>query len=186
MSGITSAINTALSGLQLSEAGISTVSNNLANSTTSGYAAESVNATTAVGAPDQPGNGVQTAQIVRAASGFAAAQLRNANSASAAASSQSTALTSLSNALTNNGDVQTAINQFFEDVSTLASNPTSTAQRQTVLSDAQTVTSSFQSAAAEHRHHRRLGERIPLHRHHLGQQPAQPACHHQQRAGADA
>lgn len=147
MSGITSAITTALSGLELSEAGISTVSNNIANSTTSGYAAESVNATTSVGAPNQPGNGVQTAQIVRAASGFAAAQLRNANSASAAASSQSTTLTSLSNALTNNGDVQTAINQFFENVSTLASNPTSTAQRQTVLSNAQTVTSSFQSAA---------------------------------------
>lgn len=147
MSGITSAISTALSGLDLFEAGISTVSNNIANSTTSGYASESVNATTAVGAPNQPGSGVQTAQIVRAASGFAAAQLRNANSANAAASAQSTALTSLSNALTNNGNVQTATNQFFQDISTLASNPTSTAQRQTVLSDAQTVTSSFQSAA---------------------------------------
>ncbi len=147
MSGITSAISTALSGIDLFEAGISTVSNNIANATTSGYAAETVNSTTSVGAPNQPGNGVQTAQIVRASSGFAAAQLRNANTASTAASAQSTALTSLSNALTNNGDVQTALNQFFQDVSTLASNPTSTAQRQTVLSDAQTATSTFQSAA---------------------------------------
>ncbi len=40
-----------------------------------------------------------------------------------------------------------AINQFFQDISTLAANPTSAAQRQTVLSDAQTVTSAFQSAA---------------------------------------
>jgi flagellar hook-associated protein 1 FlgK len=147
MSGITSAINTALSGIQLFEAGITTVSNNLANATTSGYSAESVNSTTAAGAPGQPGSGVQPAQIVRAASGFAAAQLRNANSANAAASAQSTSLTSISNALTNNGNVQTTINQFFQDISTLAANPTSTAQRQTVLSDAQTVTSSFQSAA---------------------------------------
>ncbi len=148
MSGITNAINTALSGLQLFEAGISTVSNNLANATTSGYSAESVDATTAVGAPGQPGDGVQAATITRAASGFAAAQLRNANAANAAATAQSTSLTSISNALTNNGNIQTAINQFFQDISTLAANPTSAAQRQTVLADAQTVTSSFQSASS--------------------------------------
>jgi flagellar hook-associated protein 1 FlgK len=148
MSGISNAINTALSGLQLFEAGISTVSNNLANATTSGYAAESVDALTAVGAASQPGDGVQSATITRAASGFAAAQLRNANTASAAATAQSTSLTTISNALTNNGDIQTSINQFFQDISTLAANPTSAAQRQTVLADAQTVTSSFQSATS--------------------------------------
>ena len=147
MSGITNAIYSALSGLELFEAGISAVSNNLANASTSGYSVESVNAQTQTGAAGQPGAGVEAAQIIRAASGFAAAQLRNANTANAAASAQSTALTALSNALTNNGDVQTAINQFFEDISTLASEPTSAAQRQTVLADAQTITSSFQSAA---------------------------------------
>ncbi len=148
MSGIANAINTALTGLQVFEAGISTVSNNLANATTAGYAAESVDAQTATGAPGQPGAGVQPAQIIRASTGFAAAQLRNANTANAAASAQSTALTAISNALTNNGDIQTAINQFFQDISTLAANPTSAAQRQTVLADAQTVTSSFQTAAS--------------------------------------
>ncbi|HUW80212.1 MAG TPA: flagellar basal body protein, partial [Acidocella sp.] len=147
MSGITSAINTALSGLQLFEAGISTVSNNLANESTPGYAVETVNAATAASTPGQPGNGVQAPQIIRAASGFAAALLRGANSASQAASNQASQLTTISNALTNNGDVQTAINQFFQDISTLAANPNSAAQRQTVLADAQTVTSSFQSAA---------------------------------------
>lgn len=147
MSGITSAINTALSGLQLFEAGISTVSNNLANESTPGYAVETVNAATAASTPGQPGNGVQAPQIIRAASGFAAALLRGANSASQAASNQATQLTTISNALTNNGDVQTAINQFFQDISTLAANPNSAAQRQTVLADAQTITGSFQSAA---------------------------------------
>lgn len=147
MSGITNAMNTALSGLQLFEAGISTVSNNLANATTSGYSSESVNAQTAVGAAGQPGAGVEPAQINRAAAGFAAAQLRNANTANASASALSTSLTAISNALTNNGDVQTAINQFFSDFSTLASNPSSTALRQTVLSDAQNITGSFQTAS---------------------------------------
>ena len=148
MSGITNAMSTALSGLELFQTGISTVSNNLANITTSGYSAETVNAQTQASATGQPGAGVQPAQITRAASGFAAAQLRTANAAGAAASSQSTALTALSNALTNNGDVQTTLNQFFQDISTLASNPASTAQRQTVFSDAQSIISSFQSAAA--------------------------------------
>ncbi|MCB5945813.1 FlgK family flagellar hook-associated protein [Acidocella sp. KAb 2-4] len=147
MSGITSAINTALSGLDLFETGIATVANNISNANTPGYSAETANAATAVGVANQPGSGVQPAQIIRAASGLAAAQLRNANSASAAATAQSTALTNLSNALTNNGDVQSAINQFFGDISTLAANPTSNAQRQTVLSDAQIVTGTFQSAA---------------------------------------
>lgn len=147
MSGLTNAINSALSGLELFEAGISTVSNNLANATTNGYAVESVNAQTQVVGKGQAGGGVQPAQITRAAAGFAAAQLRNANSADKAASAQSTALTAISNALTDNGNVQTAVNQFFEDISTLASEPDNTAQRQTVLSDAQSVTSAFQTAS---------------------------------------
>jgi flagellar hook-associated protein 1 FlgK len=147
MSGISSAMNTALSGLQLFEAGISTVSNNLANQSVPGYAAETVSANTATTAAGLPGTGVTAPQIVRAANGFAASLLRSANSASQAASNQSTALTTLSNALTNNGDVQSSVNQFFLDISTLAANPTSTAQRQTALSDAQNVASSFSSAA---------------------------------------
>ncbi len=147
MSGITGAMNTALSGLKLFEAGISSVSNNLANATTAGYSVENVNATTAAGTLGQAGSGVQAPQILRAASGFAAGLLRTANSASQAASNQAASLTTISNALTNNGNVQTSINQFFQDVSTLAANPTSAAQRQTVLADAQTVTGSFQSAA---------------------------------------
>lgn len=73
--------------------------------------------------------------------------MRTANSASAAASTTSSALTGLSDALTDNGDIQTAINQFFLDVGTLASNPTSAAQQQTVISDGQTIAGSFQSAA---------------------------------------
>jgi len=147
MSGIAGAINTALSGLELFEAGINAVSNNLANQATPGYTVESVTANTQDGPVGQPGDGVQPAVLTRAASGFAAAQLRAANAASAAATAQATNLTSISNALTNNGDVQTAINQFFQDVSTLAADPTSAAQRQTVLADAQSVTSSFQNAA---------------------------------------
>jgi flagellar hook-associated protein 1 FlgK len=148
MSGITAAINTALTGLNAFQAGIDTVSNNLANQATPGYAVETVSTSTLVGQAGQPGAGVQAPLISRAANGFAAGLLNAANAASQAASTQSTQLTAISNALQNNGDVQTSINQFFLDVSSLAANPTSAGLGQTVLGDAQTVVGSFQTAAS--------------------------------------
>jgi flagellar hook-associated protein 1 len=147
MSGLVGAINTALTGLNAFEAGITTVSENLANATTAGYAVEGVNILTAEDVPGEAGSGVQSPQITRAADGFAAGVLRTANSAGSAASVQAISLTDISNALQNNGNIQTSINQFFEDVSNLASDPTSTGAQQTVLSDAQVITGSFQSAA---------------------------------------
>jgi len=148
MSGLIGAIDIASTGVQSFEQGIATVSQNVANQTTAGYAVQSVATTTLVNhTPGSPGNGVQSA-ISRAADGFAASVLRNATSANQAAGVSATSLTNLSNALTNNGDVQSQVNQFFLDVSTLAGNPTSAAQRQTVLSDAQTVAGAFQSASS--------------------------------------
>jgi flagellar hook-associated protein 1 FlgK len=148
MSGITAAINTALSGLTAFEAGINTVSNNLANQATPGYAVESVSTGTLAGPAGQPGVGVSAPVVTRAANGFAASLLRTANAASQAASTQSAQLTTISNALQNNGNVQSALNQFFLDFGTLAANPSSAALGQTVLGDAQNVTGSFQSAAS--------------------------------------
>jgi flagellar hook-associated protein 1 FlgK len=148
MSGIIGAINTALSGIEAFEAGINTVSNNLANETVNGYAAESVDLTTQIGGSGPAGDGVQSPVVTRAADGFAAGVLRTANTANQAATALSTNLANISSAVLNNGDIQTTMNQFFEDISTLAANPSSSGARETVLSDAQTVASSFQSAAS--------------------------------------
>jgi len=147
MSGITSAMNTALSGLDLFEAGIETVSNNLTNSTISGYSVESVNAAEVAEGAGKPGAGVTAPVVVRAADSFAASQLYLANSQNAAATNAATQLTNISNALTNNGDVQTAVDQFFNDMSTLAADPTSSGDAETVLADAQEVVSAFQNAS---------------------------------------
>jgi len=148
MSGLTGAMNTALTGLDAFDAGITTVSENLTNASTPGYAVESVSTVTAQDIPGQPGVGVEAPQISRAADGFAAGVLRTANTAGQAASVQSTALTDISNALQNSGDIQSTMNQFFDDLGTLAAAPTDQGAQQTVLSDAQSVTGSFQSAAA--------------------------------------
>jgi flagellar hook-associated protein 1 FlgK len=147
MSGLIAAVDTALTGIEAFVDGIGTVSQNVANQTTAGYAEETLNLTTVDDpAPSTVGDGVQS-QVTRVADGFAAGVLRTANSANTAASTASTSLTNISSALTNNGDVQSAVNQFFLDVGTLAANPTSDAQQQTVISDATSVTDAFQSAA---------------------------------------
>jgi len=78
----------------------------------------------------QTGDGVQAGRSFGLRVGLPAGLLRSANSANQAASLQSSQLTTISDALTNNGDVQSAIDQFFQDVGTLAANPTSAAQRQ--------------------------------------------------------
>jgi flagellar hook-associated protein 1 FlgK len=147
MSGLIGAVDTALTGLEAFVDGISTVSQNVANQTTPGYGEESLNLTTVDDTTSGTvGDGVQS-QVSRVADGFAASVLRTANSSDSAARTTSNSLTNISNALSNNGDVQSAINQFFLDVGTLAANPTSDAQQQTVISDARSVTDAFQSAA---------------------------------------
>jgi flagellar hook-associated protein 1 FlgK len=147
MSGLIGAVNTALTGLEAFVDGIGAVSENVANQTTAGYAQETLNlATVSDGTPGTAGDGVGS-QVARVSDGFAAGVLRTANSANSAASTTSSSLTNISDALTNNGDVQTAMNQFFLDVGTLAANPTSDAQQQTVISDAKSVTDAFRSAA---------------------------------------
>jgi flagellar hook-associated protein 1 FlgK len=147
MSGLIAAVNTALSGLEAFVDGIGTVSQNVANQTTPGYAQETLVPTTVDDpTPGTVGDGVQS-QVTRVADGFAAGVLRTANSANTAASTTSSSQTNISDALVNNGDVQSAVNQFFLDVGTLAANPTSDAQQQTVISDAQSVTDAFQSGA---------------------------------------
>ena len=147
MSGIIGAINTALSGIEAFESGINTVSNNLANETVSGYAAESVDLTTQVDLSNGSGFGVQSPVVTRAADGFAAGVMRTATTANQAASTLATNLAGISSALLNNGDIQTSMNQFFQDVGTLAANPSSAGARETVLSDAETVSGTFQTAA---------------------------------------
>jgi len=148
MSGLTGAVYTALTGLDAFETGIGIISQNLANQATPGYGIESTDLTTAVGTAGQPGSGVQTPVVSRVADGFSAGLLRGATTSNSAATALSSSLTGISNALQNNGDIQSAINQFFLDIGTLASDPSSQAKQQTVLADAQTVTSTFQSASA--------------------------------------
>ncbi|MEE3501351.1 FlgK family flagellar hook-associated protein [Acidiphilium acidophilum] len=148
MSGLNSAMLTALTGLDAFSSGINMVGNNIANQATSGYAVESLNPQSSDYGASPGGSGViDPALISRVSDQFAAARLNSATSAQSAAASLSAALSTIDQALSGNGNIQTAASTFFGDLSTLSSEPTNSAQASTVLADGQGVISAFQSAA---------------------------------------
>lgn len=148
MSGLTGAINAALSGIDVFEQGIQTVGNNISNQATPGYAERTVLLATSAFGSGRAGSGViDPATVQRAADAFAAGRLNAATSANQAAQTLSGALSSIGQSLQGNGDVHGAGNQFFADLATLASDPTNSSQAQTVIADAQGIVSAFNAAA---------------------------------------
>ena len=148
MSGLTGAMFTALSGLDAFSKGTETVSNNVANQATSGYAVESLAPQTVGNPSSSAGSGVaDPAAVRRAADGFAAARVNTATATNQGAQSLASALSTIDQAFTGNGNVHGAASTFFANLSTLASEPTNAAQASTVAADAQALVGAFQSAA---------------------------------------
>lgn len=148
MSGLTGAMFTALSGLDAFSKGTETVSNNVANQATSGYAVESLAPQTVGNSSSGAGSGVLDPPAVRrAADGFAATRVYAATATSQGAQSLASALSTIDQAFTGNGNIHSAASTFFADLSTLASEPTNAAQASTAIADAQTLVGAFQSAA---------------------------------------
>jgi flagellar hook-associated protein 1 len=148
MSGLTAAINAALSGIEAFEEAIQTVSTNISNETTQGYALRTVMTETSAFGSSGAGSGVIDPAIVqRAADGFAAARLNSATAANESAQTLSTALSAIDQALQGSGDINGAANSFFSDLTTLASEPTSAAQAATTLADAGNLVDTFQAAS---------------------------------------
>ncbi len=148
MSGLTAAINAALSGIDAFEESIQTVSTNISNETTQGYALRTVETETSAYGSSGAGSGViDPASVLRAADGFAAQRLYSATSANEAAQTLSAALSAIDQALQGSGDINTAADTFFADLSTLASEPTNSAQADTTLADAENLANTFQAAS---------------------------------------
>lgn len=147
MSGLTGAVNAALSGIDAFQEGIQTVGNNISNQTTPGYAVRSLMPETSAYGSGMAGSGVvNPVAVQRAAASFAASRLNAATSANQAAQTLSAALSAIDQSLQGNGDVHGTTNQFFADLSTLASDPTNASQAETVIADAQNIVSAFQTA----------------------------------------
>lgn len=148
MTGLSSAVSAALSGLNDFAEGIGAVGNNIANQSTEGYATRSVETQTARDRATAAGAGVvDPALVKRVSDSLQAANVYRATAANSAAGARAAALKAIDQAFTGNGDIQGAASTFFADLGTLASDPTNAAQISTVLADAQGLSGTFNSAA---------------------------------------
>ncbi|MCJ2015361.1 flagellar hook-associated protein FlgK [Methylobacterium sp. J-076] len=140
------ALWTATAGLKATQAAISVVSQNVANSGTAGYVRRTIDTVASA-----PGNtGVSTGVVTRSFDAAALKQLR-AETAGAAYTSTRSGITTQLDKLYGTPGTATALdgtfNAFTQSLQELTASPTSAAARNTVLSNASTLASQINSAA---------------------------------------
>lgn len=145
-------LQTALSGLEAAQAAIDTTGQNIANASTPGYSRQTVNLTerseltipalsSVTGDGSQFGTGVDITSITRIRDQFLDSQYRSQNSTENGQNTSSTILSQVQAGLnepTSSG-LSGALNQFFSDWNTLASNPSDQGAQQAVMGDGAAV-----------------------------------------------
>jgi flagellar hook-associated protein 1 FlgK len=160
--GISQALDSALTGLMAASQGMSTVANNTSNANTPGYSVQSVNQVEALGNPAGPpgaiGTGTDVISIRRGFDQYLYQEMVQATAANTAAQAVSASASDLATifpiASGGQGGLNDMLNGLFGAATTVAQDPTSLPNRDAFISDAQQVVSSFQSLGAQ------LGGRI--------------------------
>lgn len=154
-------LQTALSGLEASQAAIDTTGENISNASTPGYTRQRVNsAETGVltipalseqGGGTDLGTGVSIASISRIRDQFLDVQYRAQNTLTSNANTNSSELQQVQTAINepSTAGLQSVMSQFWSAWSSLASAPTSAAAKQAVLDAGQTLTQTFNSVSAQ-------------------------------------
>ena len=142
-----------VSALQAFQAAINVTANNVANASTPGYDRETINLGEALpqsNGTSTVGSGVAVQGISRAFSQTQANQLNNSQSSLGQLNALQNYSTQIDNLFgTTIGGLSTAVQNYYNAWSNVASNPTSTAARQSLVNDAQGVATSFQTASGE-------------------------------------
>lgn len=148
MTGLNSVLDVSLSGAEAYQTAVNTVSQNISNVSTPGYALRSPLLVTAFeGAGQAAGTGVAVSGVERMSSQFANARLRSANADQGASNALVAALDDLQNNFPAQGGVSGALDQFLSDAKALATQPSDAPARQTLLADAGQLAGAFQQAA---------------------------------------
>jgi len=143
-----SMLNTAVSGMLAAQRGLAVTSHNIANVNTPGYSRQ-----VAVLTAREPervghnfiGDGVQLSQIKRVSDGFLTMQVRNSIAAQNEASSYLDLAQQVDNLLADQDTgLGTSLQNFFNSVQDLSSQPSSMTARQQVLSEGQALVGRFQ------------------------------------------
>jgi flagellar hook-associated protein 1 FlgK len=154
-------LQTALSGLEASQAAIDTTGENISNANTPGYTEQVVNTGEApgldigardeTGAPVQLGTGVDVTSISRVRDQFLDVQYRAQNSVTSAANTNSQELQNVQTAVgtSSSSGLQSDMSAFWTSWSNLATDPTSSAARQTVVNSGQTLASALNAVSSQ-------------------------------------
>lgn len=141
-----SMLNIGISGLSAAQVALSTVSNNIANASTSGYSEESVEQVETLGQSNSQytlGGGVDVVAVQRAYSQYLTSALWSSNSSLQSATTVSNQTSTLNSLLSDSGNLQTALDNLYSGFSNVANSPTSSSVRQATLGDASSVTSVY-------------------------------------------
>jgi flagellar hook-associated protein 1 len=136
---MSSLLNIGISGLNAAQVALATVSNNIANASTSGYSEESVEQVETIGQSNSQytlGGGVDVVAVQRAYSQYLTSALWSGNSNLQSATTTSNLSSTLNSLLSNSGNLQTALDNLYSGFSNVANSPTSTSVRQATLGDA--------------------------------------------------
>ena len=141
-----SMLNIGISGLNAAQVALSTVSNNIANASTSGYSEESVlqaESVTQSNGRYTIGGGVDVVSVQRAYSQYLTTALWSSNSNLQSATTASDLTGNLNSLLSGSGNLQTALDNFYSSFSSVASSTNSSSVREAALGDASSLTSVF-------------------------------------------
>jgi flagellar hook-associated protein 1 FlgK len=144
---MSSLLNIGISGLNAAQVALATVSNNIANASTSGYSEERVDQVETIGGESNSqytiGSGVDVVGVQRAYSQYLTTALWSSNSSLQAATTSSELTSTLNSAFSGSGDLQTALDNLYSGFSSVANSPGSSSVRQSVLGDASSLTSVY-------------------------------------------
>ena len=140
---------TSISGLLAFQQALDVTSNNVSNSSTTGYSVENINLAEAAGAGTATGyvgDGVSVASVTRSYDETLAAQVRSSNANYQSFNTLSTQAANIDNMLSASSTGLTAtLQSFVNAMQSLSTSPTSTSQRQVLISQAQALTTQLQS-----------------------------------------
>jgi flagellar hook-associated protein 1 len=143
---MSSMLNIGISGLNAAQVALSTVSNNIANASTSGYSEESVQQVESVTQGNNRytiGSGVDVVAVQRAYSQYLTSALWSSNSSLQNATTSNSLTSTLNSLLSNSGNLQTSLDNFYSSFSSVANSPGSSSVRQAALGSASSLTSVF-------------------------------------------
>jgi flagellar hook-associated protein 1 FlgK len=143
---MSSILNIGISGLNAAQVALSTVSNNIANASTSGYSEESVLQSETIGQSNGQytiGSGVNVTAVQRAYSQYLTQAVWSSNSNLQGATTTNTLTTSLNGFLASSGNLQTSLDNLYSGFSSVANSPSSSSVRQAALGSASSLTSVF-------------------------------------------